>query len=204
MAQQVCVVLSAADREQLATIAATAIGRASTSSGRASCSPRRIGSQRSGWRKPSASASRPCGGGNNASPRTGSRVCSATRPASRQNTDCRGSHGADGGADLHQTATPGDPLGRPGDGQGNRYLAGVGTAHLARTNCSRAGSAPSNARAIPALPPSSPTLSGSTSIRRPMRSCCRLTKRARSRPSTTPNPDCRSNPDRCQTMTHDY
>ena len=45
----------------------------------------------------------------------------------------------------------------------------------------------------PALPPSSPTLSGSTSTRRPMRSCCRLTKRARSRRSTAPNPDCRSN-----------
>src|SRR5438128_2552734 len=51
-------------------------------SGRASCSPRRIGTRRSGWRKALASAGRRCGAGNNALPRAGLKVCCATRPAS--------------------------------------------------------------------------------------------------------------------------
>ena len=55
--------------------------------------------------------------------------------------------------------------------------------------------APSIARAIPALPTSSLMLSGSMSIRRPMRWCCRSMKKARSKRSTAPSPGCRSNPD---------
>jgi transposase len=73
-----------------------------------------------------------------------------------------------------------------------------------RTNCSRTGCAPSSGRAIRVLPPSSLTLSGSMSIRRPMRSCCRSTKRARSKRSTAPSPGLPLKPGRCQTMTHDY
>ena len=46
----------------------------------------------------------------------------------------------------------------------------------------------------PALPPSSPTSSGSMSIRRRTPWCCRSTRRARSKPSTAPSPDCRSSP----------
>ena len=76
----------------------------------------------------------------------------------------------------------------------------------ARTSCSGTACAPSSGRAIRALPPSSPTLSGSEpalgpalgrtrgSIRRPTPSCGRLTKRARSKRSTAPRPDCRSSP----------
>src|SRR5690349_6940250 len=36
-----------------------------------------------------------------------------------------------GGAHLHRAAASGDRLGRPDDGQGQRYLAGLGPAHLA-------------------------------------------------------------------------
>ena len=68
-------ILNAAEREQLAAIVADrTIGRDSMSSGRASCLSRRIGGRRTAWRKASRSAGRPCGGGNNALPRQGSRV----------------------------------------------------------------------------------------------------------------------------------
>src|SRR6516164_7702866 len=40
-----------------------------------------------------------------------------------------------------------------------------------------------------------PHRSGSMSIRRPMRWCCRSMKKARSKRSTAPSPGCRSNPD---------
>src|SRR5229473_17106 len=60
----------------------TATGRASTSSERASCSPRRIEGRRSRWPKASASVGRPCGGGNNVLPRPELKVCCVTRPAS--------------------------------------------------------------------------------------------------------------------------
>ena len=65
-------------------------------------------------------------------------------------------------------------------------------------------SAPSSARAIPALPPSSPTSSASMSIPRRMPWCSRSTKRARSKRSTAPSPGLPIKPGRCQTMTHDY
>jgi hypothetical protein len=61
-----------------------------------------------------------------------------------------------------------------------------------RTNGNRTGCVPSNVRAIPALPPNWPISSGFISIHRRTRWCCRLTKRARSRRSTAPNPACRS------------
>ena len=54
------------------------------------------------------------------------------------------------------------------------------------TNCSRTGCAPSSARAIPALPPSSPTSSGSISIRRPMQ--CAVDRRKEPDPSARPYP----------------
>jgi transposase len=46
----------------------------------------------------------------------------------------------------------------------------------------------------PALPPSLPTSSGSMSIRRPMPWCCRSTRKARSRRLTAPNLDYPSSP----------
>jgi hypothetical protein len=79
----VCVVLSAAEREQLAAIVAdynrprkhreraphrACLGRSALGAG--------------GGANASASAGRRCGGGNNASPRAGSRVYCATKPAS--------------------------------------------------------------------------------------------------------------------------
>ena len=72
---------------------------------------------------------------------------------------------------------------------------GIGAAHLAGAQTAAAPRcAPSSARAIPALPPSWPTSSGSMSIRRPMPWCCRSTRKARSRRSTAPNPDYPSSP----------
>ena len=64
--------------------------------------------------------------------------------------------------------------------------------------------AASSVRATHGLPRSSPTWSASTSIRRRTQSCCRSTKRARSRRSTAPSQGCRSSPGAAATMTHDY
>ena len=195
MAQQVCVVLSAVDREQLATIAAYSSRRASTSSGRALRPPRGSALAAAGGAQ---HRRQPADGVALATTLRRERVEGLLRDKTRKPgkpADCSGNHGAGGGADLpeppHQAthwtgrAMAKGPASRWGRQQDD--LAGA-------TNRSQPGCAPSNVRAIPASPPSSPTLSGSTSIRRPTRSCCRLTKRARSRPSTAPrNPDCRSN-----------
>ena len=56
MAQQVCVVLSIAERAQLAVIAADRNRPRKHVERARICSPRRIGIRRSGWRKASASA----------------------------------------------------------------------------------------------------------------------------------------------------
>ena len=116
-------------------------------------------------------------------------------PQTRQGADRSGNHGADGGIDLHRAAASGDPLDRPGNGpkpSASRWVRCNASGAL--TNCSRTGCAPSSAPAIPALPPSSRTSSGSISIRRLMQWCCRLTKRARSKHSTAPSRDFRSTP----------
>ena len=100
-----------------------------------------------------------------------------------------------GGQALHRTAASGDPLDWPGDGQGDGALGGFGTAHLAGAQATTASPAHLQALArIPALPPNWPTSSGSILIRRPTPWCFRSTKRARSRRSTAPSPNCRSSP----------
>ena len=60
-----------------------------------------------------------------------------------------------------------------------------------RTACSRTASSASNCPRTRSSPPSSRTSSVSTSIPRPMRSCCPWTRRARSRRSIGPSPACR-------------
>ena len=74
----------------------------------------------------------------------------------------------------------------------------------ASTACSRTGCASSSCPTTRSSPPSCATSSASTSIRRRMPSCCRSTRRARSRRSTAPSPACRMKKGRCGTMTHDY
>ena len=61
-------------------------------------------------------------------------------------------------------------------------------------NCSRIGSAPSNIRATRVLPPSSPTSSAFMSIPRPTPSCSRSMKRVRPKHSTAPSRVYRSSP----------
>ena len=57
------------------------------------------------------------------------------RAAARQDLQARqgaaggGTHAAGGGADLQLAAAPSDPLDRPGGGQDDRHLAGLGAAH---------------------------------------------------------------------------
>ena len=67
-----------------------------------------------------------------------------------------------------------------------------GAADLARrTACSRTGCAPSSSPRTRSSPPSCRTWSASMSTRRPMPSCSRSTRRARSRRSTAPSRACR-------------
>ena len=68
----------------------------------------------------------------------------------------------------------------------------VGAAHLEGARPGAAPHAPaSSSPTTPSSCRSCATSSGSTSIRRPMPSCCRSTRRARSRRSTAPSPACR-------------
>ena len=100
MAQQVCVVLSAAEREQLSAIVADRnrprkhVERAPY---RACLGRSALGA--AGGAKASASVGRRCGGGNNASPRAGSRFIARQDPQARQGADRSGNHGAGGGID---------------------------------------------------------------------------------------------------------
>ena len=80
-------------------------------------------------------------------------------------------------------------------GQAMAAAVGIGLARSnasgGRTACSPIASAPSSARRTRSSPPSCATSSGSTWSRRPTRSCCRSTKRARSRRSTAASRGCR-------------
>jgi hypothetical protein len=104
------------------------------------------------------------------------------------------------GADMRRTAAPGDPL----DGRAMAKAIGISLGSgqrilLSVTNRSRTACAPSSARTTPVSSPNRATSPGSEpargpatsrtrgSIRRPMRWCCRLTKRARSKHSTGPS-----------------
>jgi transposase len=193
MAQQVCVVLSAAEREQLAAIAADR-NRPRKHVERARivlASADRHSSQRVAhstgvsrptvWRWQQRFAESGVDGLLRDKTRKPGKPPIATE-----------THSAGGGADLHRTTAPDVHW----TGRAMAKATGISLGSVQRIwrahNCSRTGYAPSNDRAIPASPPSSPTSSGFTSIRRPTRACCRLTKRARSRPSTAPNRDCRS------------
>jgi hypothetical protein len=71
-------------------------------------------------------------------------------------------------------------------------------------HCSHTACAPSNARAIRALPPSSPTSLGFMSTPRPMPWCSRSTKRSQIQALNRTQPGLPLKPGRCQTMTHDY
>jgi len=82
MAQQVCVVLSTAEREQLMAIAADRNRPRKHIERARIVLTRRIGIRRSGWRNALALVGRRCGDGNSALPRVGLTVCCATRPAS--------------------------------------------------------------------------------------------------------------------------
>jgi hypothetical protein len=128
MAQQICVVLSTAEREQLAAIAAdrnrprkhverARIVLASADRHSAQRVAHSIGVSRpTVWRWQQRFAE--------------SGVEGLLRDKTRK--PARGGHrGAGRGADLHGTAAPSDPLDRPGDGQGDRHFGGFRAAHLA-------------------------------------------------------------------------
>ena len=169
MAQQVCVVLSAADHEQLTTIAAdrnrprehierARIVLASADRQSAQRVAQSIGVSRpTVWRWQQRFAESGVDGLLRDKTRKPGKPPIAVETTARV-------------VALTCTEPPHqvDPLDRPGDGQGNRHLAGFGAAHLAGAQIA-AGCAPSNTRAIPALPPSSPTSLGSMSIPSP---CC--------------------------------
>ena len=131
MAQQVCVVLSAAEREQLSALVADRKRPRKHVERRASCSPRRSAPGAAG------------GAQHRPQPADSVAVATALRcergrgfaarpdPQARQAADRGGNHGAGGSPDVHRAAAPGDPLDRPGNGQSHRHLAGLGAAHLA-------------------------------------------------------------------------
>ncbi len=127
-------------------------------------------------------------------------------PQARQAAVAGGNHGSGGGLDVH-CAAPGDPLDRPGNGQGHRHLGGFGAAHLAGAQTSTAPAAHVQALARSRLcrqahrhcrawrlPSGRPSAGPRGSIRPPMRWCCRSMRGARSRRSTAPSRDCRSSP----------
>jgi hypothetical protein len=99
MAQQACVVVCAAEREQLAAIVGDR-GRPRKHVEWARivlASADRHSAQRVAQ---SIGVSRPrCGGGNNVLPRARLTVCRATNTEARQGADCRGNESAGGGAD---------------------------------------------------------------------------------------------------------
>jgi hypothetical protein len=139
MAQQVCVVLSTAEREQLAAIVADRNPAAQTCG--AGGHRARLGGSALGaaggatHRRQSADGvavattlRRERGGG----------FAARQDPQTRQGADRGGNHGAGGGIDVHRAAAPGDPLDRPGNGQSHRHLGGFGAAHLAGPQTSAA------------------------------------------------------------------
>ncbi len=73
-----------------------------------------------------------------------------------------------------------------------------------RTNCSRTACAPSNARAIPALPPSSPTSPGSMSDPPAHAVVLSIDERSQIQALDRTQPGLPIKPGRCQTLTHDY
>jgi hypothetical protein len=211
MAQQVCVVLSAAEREQLAAIAdrpqpAAQAGRAgrtvlaSAYRGSAQQVMHSIGVGRPTvwlWQQRFAESG----------------VEGLLRDKARKpgKADRGGNHGAGGGIDPCLrggrlcTAPPHQATHWTGRAMAKRSASRWlrSSASGERTNCSRTGSAPLSARAIPALPPSSPTLSGRISIRRPRH--CVVDRRKEPDPSARPHPPgLPIKPGRCPTMTHDY
>jgi len=119
-------------------------------------------------------------------------VCVIVSAADRERLQAiigdRANYGTGGGADLHHSDAPGDPLDRPGYGQGGRASRCARcSASGRRASCSPTASARSSVRAIRALSPSWPMLSDFTSIHRPTPLCSHSTKRVRSKRSTAPN-----------------
>ena len=147
MAQTVCVIVSAAPREQLAAIA-TDRNRPRKHVERARIVP--------------ASADRP-------SPHQVAQSLGVSRPTvwswqhrfpeavarqdaqARQGANRGRNHGADRCLDLYRAAASGDPLDRARDGQGQRSLAGVGAAHLAGAQTAAAPAANLQTLARPRL-----------------------------------------------------
>ena len=110
----------------------------------------------------------------------------------RQTTAAADRRAAGGRSDARPAAGRCNPLDRPDAGESGRREPAFGATHLA--------SPPTGAASHPHLQAverpevrrrSSRTLSASTSIRPPMRSFCRSTRRAKSRRSTAPSRGCR-------------
>src|ERR1700730_2315598 len=107
-----------------------------------------------------------------------------------------------GSAPNRRIRRPTGPAGRWPKPSASRWVRC--SASGGRTNCSRIGCAPLNTRAIRALPPSSPTSLGSMSIHRPMPWCSRIDEKSQIQVLERPQPGLPIKPGRCQTMTHDY
>jgi hypothetical protein len=204
MAQQVCVVLSVAERQQLAAIAADRnrprkhVERAHIVLASADRhSPQRVArsigvSRPTVWRWQQRFAASGVEGLLRDKTRKPGKPLIAAETTARVVALTPAFAGA-GSAPNRPTRRPAGPAGRwpkPLASRWARYSASGGC-----TSYSRIGCVASSTRAIPALPPSSSTSSASMSIRRPTPSCSRSTRRARSRPSTAPNRVCRSSPD---------
>ena len=132
-----------------------------------------------------------CGAGRSGSCRKASPASCATRRGRRATRPGKNGDRAGRRADGRRPAWRSDALDGAGDGQGDRDQRLLGAAHLARA-WSPAAPGPSVqavarsevCRQVPGH------RRRSTSTRRPMRSCCRSTKRAKSRRSTAPSPAC--------------
>ena len=213
MAQQVCVVLSAAEREELTAIAADRnrprkhVERARivlASAGRHS--PQQVAhsvgvSRPTVWRWQQRFAESGVEGLLRDKTRkpgtaplaaeTTARVVALTPAFARA-----------GSAPNRRTRRPIGPAGRWPRRPASRSVRC--SASGGRTSCSRTGCAPSSARAIPALPPSWPTSPGSTSIRPAHAVVLSIDEKSQIQALDRTQPGLPIKPGRCQTMTHDY
>ena len=110
-----------------------------------------------------------------------------------------------GRVDLHRTARRDDALDGGGDGQGGRDQHQLGAAGFGRlTSSVRTGYATSSSPPTPSSSLSCAISSVSTSIRPPMPSCCRWTRKSQIQALDRTQPGLPLKKGRCGTITHDY
>ena len=134
----------------------------------------------------------------------GRRSAARQDPQIRQGANRGGNHGPGGGADLHATAAPRDPLDRPGDGQSHRHLGGFGAAHLAGAQTSAAPAAHFKRSRDPSFAAKLTDIVGLYLDPPPHAVVLSIDEKSQIQALDRTQPGLPIKPGRCQTMTHDY